>query len=189
MKSYCFLLFSICFFTNFGFSPLAEEPIISAQVISPTPTPTITASAPPDLVDQRWNSVRNEVNGIGIADSYEEVIKAFGKPISVKRGGTNPCGENRTVLRFRGIEFTLDEEKAKSNIVVGIKISAAKWEIAPGVRVDFTIEEVRAKMGRLGSLSREKGTDVLSYGDGDGYLIYTFRKGKLVEILRDLNMC
>lgn len=188
MKSICLLLFSICLFTNYSFSPFAEK-VSPAQGVFPTLTPTITSPAPSDTASQDWNTVRNEVNGIAIADSYENVIKRFGKPISVKKGGTNPCGGNKSVLRFPGIEFTLDEEEDKSKIVVGIEINSAQWEMAPGVRIGFTLEEVRSKMGRLGTLSRENGTDVLSYGDGDGYLKYTFRKGKLVRTMRNLNMC
>jgi hypothetical protein len=189
MKSVCLLLFSIYLFANYSFSPLVEAQISSGQGPSPTPTPAITAAAPADTASQDWNTVRNEVNGIAIADSGEKVIKRFGKPLSVKKHGTNPCGGNKTVLHFPGIKFTLDEEEGEGKIVVGIEISSSKWEIAPGVRIGFTLEEVRAKMGRLGTLSRENGTDVLSYGDGDGYLTYTFRNEKLVKIMRNLNMC
>jgi len=153
-----------------------------------------TVSTPPALetekaTDEHWNTVRNDVSGIAIGSTFTEVVGQFGRPNLIKKGGTNPCGGNKSIFRYSGIVFTLDEDESKRNIVVVIEITSPKWKIAPGIRTGFTVAEVRAKMGRLGNMVNEKRSELLEYGDGDGYINFYFTDGKLVKIVRDLNQC
>ena len=145
-------------------------------------------SSPPDTSDAFLNSVRNEVNGIAIGSSYGELVERFGKPRSEKKGGKNPCGSSKTVLRYYGIDFTTDDD-GEQNIVVFIDITSPTWEIAPGIRTGFTIEEVRSKMGRNGIVTVEGGVEYLGYADGDGYLHFYLKNGRVTRITRELNMC
>jgi len=150
-----------------------------------TPAPTIpnqnTAS------DQVLNTVRNEVNGMGIGSSYKELTERFGKPHSKKIGGNNPCGSNKSVLQYNGIAFTMDDD-GENNIVVVIEIISPNWELVPGVRTGMPLEQVRAVMGRNG-IHTIKEVESLSYADGDGFLNFQFADGKVAKITRNLNMC
>ncbi len=152
------------------------------------------ASTPPPSVprnprQESLNTFRNEVNGIAIGSTYEDVRAQFGGARSIKKGGTNPCGGKKSVLHYSGISFTMDRDESGRSIVVLIEITSPSWEIAPGIRPGFTVEEVRTKMGQADDLIMEDSAGTLWYADGDGYLTFVFKKGKLVRILRDLNQC
>lgn len=151
-------------------------------------TSTPPVSSQPDPSDQLRNTVRNEVNGIGIGSTYKELTKQFGKAVSEKKGGENPCGSRKTVLQYKGIAFTMDDD-GENNFVVLIEITSPNWEIVPGIRTGFTVEQVRSKMGRNGMLTIDEGVEWLGYGDGDGYLRFYLKDGKVTKITRELNMC
>ena len=177
MKSVFVIFFFAVLF--FGMSVRPENDSVCLLPGFPTPNPT----------DQYLNRARNEVNGVGIGTAYAEVLERFGKPVSIKTKGENPCGGRKTQVRFEGIEFSFDPHEEKKNIVVLIEITSPKWELSPGVRVGNSMDEVRDKMNGTGKHSKDAGFDVLGYGDGDGYLTFYFRDNKLIRITRDLNLC
>lgn len=149
--------------------------------------PTPTASNQTNASEQILNTVRNEVNGIGIGSSYKELTERFGKAFSEKKGGENPCGGTKTVLEYKGIAFTMDDS-LESNIVVLIEIISPDWIIAPGVRTGMTLEQVRTKMGRDG-MHKSDEVESLVYADGDGYLDFQLAGGTVAKITRELNLC
>ncbi|MGD9590405.1 MAG: hypothetical protein AB7Q37_15570 [Pyrinomonadaceae bacterium] len=161
---------------------LDEKPSSNAK---PTP-PVAQAETTPD---ENLNTFKNEVNGIAIGSTYDELIGKFGKPEATKKGGTNPCGGEKTVISYKGIVFHLDKIESDRAIVVLIEITSPEWVIAPGVSTGLDLSAVRAKMERLGRLEIENGSKKLIYGDGDGWLEFYFDNEKLVKIRRDLNQC
>jgi hypothetical protein len=130
-----------------------------------------------------------KVKGVDIGASYQTVLRQLGKPLSNRKGGTNPCGGTKQVLRYSGLKITLDEDEDKQNIVVLIEVTSPKWEVASGVSIGASLENVRAKFSQSHDLSKESGFDVLTYSDGDGALTFYFRNKKLVKVTRDLNLC
>ena len=153
-------------------------------VIASTPTLLNQNNA----ADQHLNTIQNEVNGIGIGASYKDLTERFGRPHSEKKGGKNPCGGSKTVLRYQGIAFTVDDD-GENNIVVVIEVTSPTWEMVPGVRTGMTLEQIRTKMGRNGMHKNDEEVESLVYADGDGYLDFQFGGGKVVKITRELNMC
>lgn len=130
------------------------------------------------------------VKGIGIGASYETVLRQFGKPLSSKKGKTDSCSESiKTILRYDGLTITFDEDEDEQNIVVIIEVTSPKWEVAPGVSVGASLEDVRAKFGQSNEVSKKSGFDVLTYFDGDGAANFYFWNNKLVKVNRDLNLC
>lgn len=182
-------LFLIVFvFGSIGCSFSVQERVNvdAASSTNSAPIPVATAEKTPGKMS---NIVRNEVNGIAIGSTYDELIVKFGKPESIKTGGTNPCGGEKTVISYEGIVFHLDKVESDPAIVVLIEITSPNWTIAPGINTGLTIAEVRAKMGRQGQLKNGNGVERLTYGDGDGLLEFYFYEGKLVRIRRELNLC
>jgi len=130
-----------------------------------------------------------KVKGVGIATSYQTVLRQLGKPLSSRKGGTNPCGGKKQVLRYSGLTITLDEDEDKQNIVVLIEVTSPKWKVASGISVGASLKDVQAKLGQSVELSKESGFEVLTYLDGDGAIAFYFRNKKLVKVTRDLNLC
>ena len=182
-------LFLIVFvFGSIGCSSSAQDSVNAdaEHSTNSAPIPIPTAEKTPGKMS---NIVRNEVNGIAIGSTYDELTAKFGKPKSVKTGGTNPCGGEKTVISYEGIVFHLDKVESDPAIVVLIEITSPNWTIAPGINTGLTIAEVRAKMGHQAQLLNGNGSEKLAYGDGDGWLEFYFDDGKLVRIRRDLNQC
>lgn len=147
-----------------------------------------SAPLPESTPTQDRNLINTEVNGIRQGSSYEDLKKNFGKPLSEKRGGENACGSDKTVVKYKGITFTLDND-GKRHFVVFIEITSPEWEMPPGVKVGMTLEQVRSKISREGKLYTEDEVETLGYADGDGYLTFQFTSGKVAKITRELNLC
>lgn len=174
------LLFSVILIVNCVSSQPNDVASKRAPVTDPDPTHTSETKT------DGWNTVRNDVNGIGIGSKYDDIVKIFGKPLSTRIDGENACGGKRTILAYDGITFDLDGDGSE-RIVVKIEITSTNWLINPGIRVGTSVEEVRSLMkdhGRLDSSNTEIG-----YGDGDGYLTFQLKNGIVTKIRRSLNMC
>lgn len=148
----------------------------------PAPQPSVEPTPP-----ENWNDAYNYVNGVRIDTSYAELKQRFGKPLSEKRRGDNACGYIKTVVTYKGIRFTLDDD-GDSNKVILIEITSPEWEMTPGVKVGMDIAQIRNKMGRNGSHRMDE-VETLGYVDGDGYLTFQFTGGKDAVITRELNLC
>lgn len=134
-------------------------------------------------------TIEFKIKDVGIGTPYKNVLRQLGKPLSDKKGGENPCGGAKRILRYSGLKITLDESENKQNIVVLIEVTSARWELSTRIKVGATLNNVQNKFNESGELTKESGFDVLTYLDGDGAVTFYFRNKKLVKIIRDLNLC
>ncbi len=131
-----------------------------------------------------------EVKSVGNGTSYQTVLRQLGKPLSSRKGGTNPCGGTKLVLRYSGLKITLDDAgDTKEFNVVLIEVTSPKWQVASGISIGVSLEDVRAKFGQPDEMSKKSGLKLLAYLDGDGAVTFYFRNRKLVKVTRGLNLC
>ena len=130
-----------------------------------------------------------EVKGVGIGASYQTVLRQLGKPLSSRKGGTNPCGGTKLTLRYSGLTISLDEDADRQNTVILIEVISPKWEVVSGISVGASLEDVQAKFGQPDDTATKSGSKILTYFDGDGAVTFYFRNKKLVKVNRDLNLC
>ncbi len=174
----------------FGCSAQSQSPTNAAQTkptnSSPTPSPIPVKT---EVSNTPRDTFPFEVKGVAIGTSYQTVLSQLGKPLSNRKRGTNPCGGTKQVLRYSGLTVTLDEGEDKQNIVVIIEVTSPKWEIASGISVDASLEDVQTKFGQPDDTATKSGSETLTYFDGDGAVTFFFRNKKLVKVNRDLNLC
>lgn len=130
-----------------------------------------------------------DVKGVGLGTPYQTVLRQLGKPLSSRKGRTNPCGGAKQVLRYSGLIITLDESEDKQSNVVLIEVTSPKWEIASGIGVGVSLKDVRGKFGQPNDTTTKSGSGTLIYLDGDGAVTFYFRNKKLVKVIRDENLC
>lgn len=181
---FCSIAFALFAFMQIGCTRTELPAISNGLAVNSFPTrePPVEPTPP-----ENWNDAQNVVNGIRIGSSYAELKQNFGKPLSERRSGENDCGSAKTVVAYKGIKFTLDDDGVTNHIVL-IEITSSEWEMTPGVSVGMTLEQIRTKMGREGKY-REDEAETLGYADGDGYLTFQFTGGKVAKITRELNLC
>ena len=184
-----FLLFGVASFCScFAQS---QNPINVAQPgttkSSPSPSPLPTNTKPADDLP---DMIKLQIKGIHIENSYyKDVLRQFGKPLSSKKRGTNPCGGTKLTLRYPGLTVNLDPNENEQNFfVVFAEITSPEWEVS-GIRIGASLEEVRAKFGKSSELSKESGLETIWYYAGDGGADFYFRKNKLVKITWEMNLC
>lgn len=184
-----FTSFLIVIITNlYGCSAQSQVLTNVAQAkptdLSPTPTP-----ANSKVLSTQRDTFPFEIKGVGIGASYQIVLRQLGKPLSSRKGGTNPCGGTKQVMRYSGLTITLDESEDEQSDVILIEVTSPKWEVASRISVGKSLEEVRAKFGQPDDATAKSDLEILAYFDGDGAVNFYFRKKKLVKITRDLNLC
>ena len=190
-RHFIFILFLLVFVASFfGCSAQSQNltNVVQTQTTKPSPTPLPlpnNTNSSEDLPPITFLVIK----GVSLGTSYQTVIRQLGKPLSSKKGGTNPCGGTKQVLRYSGLTITLDEDEDRQNIVVLIEITSPKWEVTSGINTSASLEDVRAKFGQSDEPITESGLEILTYGDGDGYVKFYFRNKKLVKVERNLNLC
>lgn len=131
-----------------------------------------------------------QVKGVDIGASYQTALRQLGKPLSSKKGGTNPCGNTKLMLRYPGLTLTFDaDENGQNFIVVKIEITSPNWEVAPQVKVGVSLKDVKAKFVQTDKPEGKSGLEKLSYFVTDGYANFYFRGKKLIKIAWELNLC
>ncbi len=131
-----------------------------------------------------------KVKGVDVGASHQTVLQQLGKPLSSRKGGTNPCGSTKQVLRYSGLKITLDEDADERNYtVVEIEVTSPKWEVASEISVGATLADVQTKFAQTEAPTKEKGLENLSYFVTDGYANFYFRNKKLVKVNWELNLC
>jgi hypothetical protein len=147
----------------------------------------------PDIIlsDNPPQAIKLEVKRVDIGASHKTVIRRLGKPLSSKKGGTNPCGGTKLTLRYSGLTVTLDsvDTDGQNFIVVSLEVASPKWEVASGIRTGASLQDVRSKFGQSSELRKKKGMYYVSYFVTDGYANFYFRNKKLVKVEWDLNLC
>jgi len=151
----------------------------------PSPLPTNTKSTE-DLPEM----IKLQIKGVNIENSYyEDVLRQFGKPLSSKKRGTNPCGGTKLTLRYPGLTVSLDPDENEQNFfVVFAEVTSPEWEVS-GIRIGASLEDVRAKFGKSSELRKESKLETIWYYAGDGGADFYFRKNKLVKITWEMNLC
>ncbi len=190
-RHFIFTSFLLVFVASFfGCSAQSQNLTNVVQTENAKPSPTLSPlPANTEVSNTPRDTFPFKIKGVGIGASYQEVLRQLGKPLSNRKGGTNPCGGTKQVLRYSGLTITLDEGEDRQNIVVLIEVTSSKWEIASGISVGASSEDVQAKFGQPDDTTTESGLEVLRYFDGDGAVDFYFRNKKLVKVNRDLNLC
>jgi len=132
-----------------------------------------------------------EVKGVDVSASYQTVLRQLGKPLSSRKGGTNPCGNTKLTLRYSGLTITLDDDDGdgRNFSVVAIEVTSPKWEVAPGISVGASLADVQAKFAQTEKPTKERGLENLSYFVAEGYANFYFRNKKLVKVIWEFNLC
>ena len=150
--------------------------IVRLQSPTPSVTPLPRRFDTPEMIDL-------EVNGVTIGATLEAVLDRFGKPLSVNKKGTNPCGEKKLIVRYADLAFTFNsDENGKNFKLILTEITSSKWEVAPTIRIGATIDDVRARFGQSRPLTKKSGLEVISYLVSFGDANFYFRNGKLVKV-------
>jgi hypothetical protein len=135
-------------------------------------------------------TIKLEIKGVDIGASYQTVLRQIGKPLSSRKGGTNPCGGTKLTLRYSGLVIKLDPDADEQNfIVVEIETNSPKWEVASGISVGASLADVQTKFVQTDKPTKERGLEKLSYFVTDGYANFYFRNKKLVKVNWELNLC
>ena len=184
-----FLLLSIASFC--GCSAQSQNSTNAVQSENTKPSPTLSPlPSNAKSADDLPQTIKLEVEGVDTGTSYQDVLRQLGKPLSSKKRGTNPCGGTKLTLRYSGLTVNLDPDADEQNfIVVLIEVTSPKWEVASGISVGASLEDVRAKFAKSSELRKENGLDYVSYFVIDGYANFYFRNNKLVKINWELNLC
>jgi len=143
---------------------------------------SITASA--------QETIDLQVNGVGVYTSYSTVVQKLGKPLSEKKGGEFPCGNDETLtLRYKGLIVRLIEANDGTGFIVGsVSITSAKWSIS-GVNIGASIKDIQTRFGQSEVETKESGLENLSYGMAEGFADFYFRNNKLVKVYWEFNIC
>ena len=184
-----FLLFGIASFCGCFAQSQNSTNVIQSETTKPSPTPSLRpANTKP--VDDLPEMIKLQIKGVNIENSYyEDVLRQFGKPLSSKKRGTNPCGGTKLTLRYPGLTISLDpDENEQKFFVVFAEITSPEWEVS-GIRIEASLEDVRAKFGKSSELIKESKLETIWYYAGDGGANFYFRKNKLVKITWEMNLC
>ncbi len=131
-----------------------------------------------------------KVKGVTVGASYKTVLRRLGKPLSGKKGGTNPCGNTKLTLRYSGLVIKLDDDGSGRNFtVISIESTSPKWSVASGISIGANLKKVQTKFGKTEKPIKELGLEKLSYFIQDGYANFYFRSKKLVKVIWELNLC
>lgn len=188
-RHFSFALIPLLGISSFcGCSAQTEKPTNAVQSEKPELIPTNQNE--PKSNEELPKTIKLEVKDIDIGTKYKTVIRQLGKPLSSKKGGENPCGGEKLVLKYSGLEVTFDveSENDRNPIVVFVEVSSPKLEVS-GIKIGASLEDVRAKFGKSSELRKEEGFDNIGYFVKDGYANFYFRNDKLVKITWELNMC
>lgn len=130
-----------------------------------------------------------QVSGVGVTTPYSIVLQKLGKPLSKKKGGTFPCGDEMLTLRYQGLIVKLIEANDGTGFIVGsVDVTSPKWSVS-GINVGASIKDVQTKFGQLEEKTKKSGLENLSYGMAEGFANFYFRNNKLVKISWEFNIC
>ena len=87
---------------------------------------------------------------IGIGSNKSDVLKKFGRPVSIHRGGIVPCedGTTKTMLRYTGLVLALESSKQDKEFgVYEIEVTSRKWLVS-GIRIGVAKRKVIGRFGK-----------------------------------------
>lgn len=135
------------------------------------------------------------VNGLGLGDVQESVVRVFGKPVKVAHREAEPCvgGMERT-LHYSGLWIGMhdDPSNPKRFTVSQFVVTSPKWDVS-GVRVGSTQAAVRTRFGSNYEQERQRGAVVWSYPisdeHGGGSSNFYFVNGRVTKIESIYMLC
>lgn len=129
-----------------------------------------------------------KINGVGLGDSYEQVIKKFGKPSkNMIEEGDECVGGKLRRLTYPGLVFELHQENEKpTKFYVGnLEVTSARWDVS-GVKVGMTASAIKRKFGKAEIVRDTDRSSYLSYDltdeEGPGLLNFYIRGGRVTRI-------
>ena len=138
------------------------------------------------------------VKSVGLGNSYAQVVRRLGRPISSRRekipDDFGVCGGAYTSLRLRypGVEIELmGDLRGRDFQVISMEVTSPNILIAPGIRIGMTEAETRSKIGPPLQERTESGFRIQNYitkGNEGGAGLY-IRDGRLVKVQWDYTMC
>lgn len=136
-----------------------------------------------------------KVNGLALGMTREEVIKKLGKPTREIKGEADECvGGTEMTLQYPGLKFSLwDDSESPGKFTVGMfEVTSAAWDVS-GIRVGQASAAVKKMFGSKYTTGTESGKTIWYYAmddeKGPGNTNFTFRNGKIVNILSMWLMC
>jgi hypothetical protein len=135
----------------------------------------------------RRGRVALAVSGVRLGSSYSFVKSKLHRPTSDKTILDDTMGSVETVrtLKYPGLTVKFYRvARSKAFEVVTISVDSSRWLVAPGVRVGFTTEQVKAKLGAPLEESDVGGQHRFHYANsgGDGWALFEFQDNKLVAV-------
>lgn len=127
------------------------------------------------------------LNGLKIGAKYGSIVKKLGKPVSDRRWGNVPCGDDMRTLRYDGLEIRLESGGDNPLGLYRVVVTKSKWSMS-GIRIGDSRTTVTRKFGTGRSMS-EHGQRFLSYSIVDGYANFYFRKNRLAKVEWEFNFC
>jgi hypothetical protein len=153
-------------------------------------TPTLATASQTMPPEQRpLTEIDLTINGVRADTSEAKVLKGFGKPRRIKKGGWDDCvgGYDRD-LYYDGLSIDLlSDEKGRNFAVVGLDLTSDKWTVDPGLRVGDPISKVRELYGEPNSDDKER-LYYVSKND-DGWINFYYQGGKVTRISMQITLC
>ena len=130
------------------------------------------------------------INNTGLGSSQSNVLLKLGKPLQSKSAGTYPCSDDvMLTLYYPGLTIQLDKIKEGNHYrIASMDVTSSKWSVS-GIDIGADIKEVQEKYKNRPHLIFDSGLKLLSYGNGDGYVAFSFQNDKLVRIRWEYNFC
>lgn len=182
---FVFCLGALCLWT-------LKSPDSESTLSAPLPAPTQSDDGYENKNFPMLEMSALKVNGVELDSPYSKVVQAFGKPLRRKKGAAyDECGGGyRETLYFPGITVDLlSDQKGKNYAAASIEVTSAKWLVS-GIRIGADIRDVQSKFRNSHDKTKnDNGLDVLTYWNGDGWIVFSFKKDKLAKISWEYNFC
>lgn len=138
-----------------------------------------------------------KVNGIGLGDTREDVLRWMGKPVRQSRKKADECvGGTEMTLIYPGLKFVLwdDPENPKKFTVGMFEVTSGNWNVS-GAKIGQSSAQVRKLFGEPSSQDKPPAKKLpvwyydMDENEGPGNTNFVFRNGKLVSVLSMYMMC
>lgn len=138
-----------------------------------------------------------KVNGLGLGDRREDILRWMGKPASQSKKKADECvGGTELTLRYPGLVFSLwDDPRDPKKFTVGaFEVTSARWDVS-GSKVGQNYAAIRKLFGTRGFEGKEDRTRLpfwsyeMDEEKSPGTTTFVFRGGRLVKVTAMWMMC
>jgi hypothetical protein len=147
---------------------------------------------------QTANPGRLKFKGVGLDSTYAQVVKALGRPEKDEAAKDEACiGGHEKTVTYRGVSLYFMDGDSKSHKTFEVKsfeITGAEY-IVSGVKIGDTETFVKKIFGARHTVDTDpaKGEKTWLYSmsnrEGPGTTRFVFRKGRIVKIASDFQVC